>query len=233
MDGWNGWVDGWDEMVQGRRFKYGLTCSSAFASSTRPARWLCFRIASRSIWYLPHHHINLVLRIKNFTRPGNEIIGLPQYISWFWFYLVRRWMGLISRSVSRSLNPYFNRISWREKILVQCAWQMIRRMIKRRCNFMKTYLKVVVYVFRHNVLWLWLVLAIHDIPANHFVQNIFLWCLDDDRAALHLKLPLVLLEEIAQVNRVWDTLLKVLWEEAERKKDLSDLKIVPKIISIC
>ena len=115
MDGWNGWVDGWDEMVQGSRFKYGLTCSSAFASSTRPARWLCFRIASRSIWYLPQHHINLVLRIKNFTRPGNEIIGLPQYISWFWFYLVRRWMGLISRSVSRSLNPYFNRISWREK----------------------------------------------------------------------------------------------------------------------
>ena len=110
---------------------------------------------------------------------------------------------------------------------------MIRRVIKRRCNFMKTNLKVVVYVFRHNVLWLWLVLAIHDIPANYFVQNIFLWCLDDDIAALHLKLPLVLLEEIAQVNRVWDTLFKVLWEEAERKKDLSDLKIVPQMISTC
>ena len=156
-------------------------------------------------------------RNKNFTRPGNEIIGLPMYILWFWFYLVRRWMGLISRSVSRSLNPYFNRISWREKISVQCAWQMIQKVIKRRCNFMKTYLKVVVYVFRHNVLWLWLVLAIHDIPAKYFVQNIFLWCLDDDIAALHLKLPLVLLEEIAQVNRVWDTLFKVLWEEAEGK----------------
>ena len=60
VDGWDGWMDGmgctgWDARVGmvniGLRsskstfsanyfsqFKYGLTCSSAFASSTRPAR---------------------------------------------------------------------------------------------------------------------------------------------------------------------------------------------------
>ena len=34
---------------------------------------------------------------------------------------------------------------------------------------------------------------------------------------LHLKLALVLLEQVSQVNRVWDALLKIFWEKAAKK----------------
>ena len=42
--------------------KIPVTCSSAFASSTRPARWLCFRIASKSMWYLPPNNVKVFKR---------------------------------------------------------------------------------------------------------------------------------------------------------------------------